>query len=166
MILHRKFNPSLNLLLQYLNQNLQTMKYLIRSSKSFWQTQNVLLRINRRHTYFNFLATRDSLHTCYTGGQNTDGNTKTSILDVIRREQLSPCLRSKTVTALEATPRLSGRLLVFWNLYFKNVMKVNILVIMMPCCLTSLANVTSSIKEQVMRYIAWKKLDLILVAVI
>ena len=71
-----------------------------------------------------------------------DGRPKTSMIDVITRGLLSPCLRSRTEMSLEATPRLSGHLMV------------SMLVIVMRCCSTCLANVTSPTKEQEKRYTA------------
>jgi hypothetical protein len=73
------------------------------------------------------------------------GRGKTSTIGVITRGPLSPCSRSKEVSASEATPKLSGHLLL---------VMVVMLVIVMRCCSTSLANVTSPTNEQEMRYTA------------
>jgi hypothetical protein len=74
-------------------------------------------------------------------------------LGVITRGQLSPCSRSKEVTALEATPKHSGHLLHL----------ISMLVIVMRCCSTSLANVTSPTNEEEERYTANIMRDLHLV---
>ena len=74
----------------------------------------------------------------------TGGNTKISTLVAITKAQASLCLKSKTVTASVATLKLSG----------SQMIAVSGSVIVMRCCLTSLANVTSSTNELVMRYSA------------
>ena len=76
----------------------------------------------------------------------------TSTLDVIKRAQPSVFLRSKMETASVAIPRLSG------PIHFLKSM----LLIMMQCFLTFLANDTFKTKEQVKRYFAKVTLDLIL----
>jgi hypothetical protein len=79
-----------------------------------------------------------------------DGGVKTSIPDVITRGLLSLCLRSRTAMLLEAIPLVSGNLM----------MLVSMLVIVMRCCSTCLANVTSPTKEQEKRYTATHQWDL------
>ena len=54
--------------------------------------------------------------------------------------------------SLVAIPLLSG-----------NLMEVSLLVIVMRCCSTCLANVTSPTKEQEERYAATHKMDLVMV---
>jgi hypothetical protein len=82
-----------------------------------------------------------------------DGWTKTSIPDVITRDLLSLCLRSIMAMSLVATPRLSGNLLIIL---------VSMLMIVMRCCSTCLANVTSPTNEQEKRYGATHHVDLIM----
>ena len=74
-----------------------------------------------------------------------DGWPRTSTNVVITKGQLSPCLRSKMVTALAATPKLSGLLKKF------------ILLIGRLCCLTCLAVVIFQLKvKENMKYAAIK----------
>jgi hypothetical protein len=68
------------------------------------------------------------------------GCVKTSTHDVTASAPRSPSSKSKMGTALAATPTLSGHLLVA------------MLVIVMPCCSTSLAKGTSQTNEQAKRY--------------
>jgi hypothetical protein len=81
-----------------------------------------------------------------------DGCGKTSTIDVTTRGLQSPCLRSRMEISLVATPRLSGNLLI-----------VSLLVIVMRCCSTFLANVTSPTNEQEKRYFAYIIVDLFMV---
>jgi hypothetical protein len=129
------------------------MRSLPRSLTNSWLTHNAPQRKRRRNTCRNCSAIRNSSHTCCTEAQNTGGMPKTSTLGVITRGQLSPCSRSKEEIASEATPRLSGHLLMI----------VSMLVIVMRCCSTSLANVTSPTNEQEERYGAVRQGDLTLV---
>ncbi len=75
------------------------------------------------------------------------------MIDVITSGLLSPCLRLRMEMSLVATPRLSGNLM----------MMVRGLVIVMRCCSTCLANVTSPTKEQEKRYTAAHHVDLLMV---
>jgi hypothetical protein len=68
------------------------------------------------------------------------GCSKTSIHDVTASIPRSPSSKSKTGTASAATPTLSGHL------------TISMLVIVMPCCSTSLAKGTSQTNEQARRY--------------
>ncbi len=68
------------------------------------------------------------------------GMLKTSTLDVITRGPLSVSLRSKTETALVATPLLSGRILLCIMLIM--------LATLMQCCSTCLAPVNSLPNDQ------------------
>jgi hypothetical protein len=111
-------------------------------------------RRRRRNTCRSCSAIRDSSHTCCTEAQNTGGIRKTSTLGVITRGQLYPCSRSKAGTASAATQKLSGHLLA---------LVVCLMVIVMRCCSTSLANVTSPTNEQDGRYTAVIISDLFLV---
>ena len=129
--------PSLNPLWQLLSLNWLTMRYLHWLTAS-WNSQNVPLRINRRNICLNCSVTRDSLRTCSIEGQNTGGSLMTSTLDVTTRGLQSPCLRSRMEMSLVATPRLSGNLLLPGSM----------LVIVMRCCSTCLANVTSPTNEK------------------
>ena len=83
-----------------------------------------------------------------------DGGPKYSMIDVITRGLLSPCLKSRMEMSSVATPRLSGNLLT---------VLVSMLVIVMRCCSTCLANVTSPTNEQDVRFSARQYLDLIMV---
>jgi hypothetical protein len=67
---------------------------------------------------------------------------KTSAHDVTESGPRSPSSKSKMGTALAATPTLSGH----------HLMMVSMLVIVMPCCSTSLAKGTSQTKEKARRY--------------
>ncbi len=134
--------PSLNPLWQLQSLNWQTLRYLQWLTTS-WIIQNARLKISRKNTCVNFSATRGSLLTCSIEGQNMDGSYKTSTIDVTTRGLPSPCLRSKTETSSVAIPKLSGNLLL-----------LTMLVIVMRCCSTCLANVTSPTNEQEMRYSA------------
>ena len=79
------------------------------------------------------------------------GSIKTSTKDVTRRVPPSRCSRSKTGTASVASPTLSGHL------------TISMLVIVMRCCSTCLAPVTSLPNEkQERRYGAEKTGDLVL----
>jgi hypothetical protein len=147
-------NPSLNPLLQYLIRNQLTIRSLTLLLTNSWLTQNVLQRRTRRNTCRSCSATKYSSHTCCTEVQNTGGMPKTSTIGVITRGKLSHCSRSKEVTASEATPRLSGHLLLLF---------LSMLGIVMRCCSTSLANVTFPTNEQEKRYTAERILDLDLV---
>jgi hypothetical protein len=141
--------------MQYLNKNPLTMRFLPRSSTNSWLTRNAPQRRRRRNTYRSYSAIRDSSHKCCSEAQNTGGMPKTSTLGVITRGPLYPCSRSKTETASEATPKLSGHLLII----------LSGLMIVMRCCSTSLANVTSPTIEQEKRYVAdnMKDLDLVMI---
>jgi hypothetical protein len=144
-------NPSLNPLLQNLIRNPLKIKSCPLLSTNSWLIQNAPQRRRRRNTCRSCSVIRSSSHTCCSEGQNTGGIQKTSTLGVITRGQLSPCSRSKEEIASEATPKLSGHLIV------------TMLVIVMRCCSTSLANVTSSTNEQEKRYSADLLRDLTLV---
>jgi hypothetical protein len=117
---------------------------------------NTLLNRNarltkRRNTYLNCSATRNSSRTCCIKAQSMGGMPKTFTHGAITRGQPSLCLRSKTVTASAASPKLSGNLLI------------SLLVIVMRCCSTCLANVTSPTKEKEKRYGATQVGDLVMV---
>ena len=75
------------------------------------------------------------------------------MIDVITRGLLSPCLRSRTAMLLAVIPLLSGNLM----------MMVSLLVIVMRCCSTCLANVTSPTKDMDKRYSATHQGDLVMV---
>jgi hypothetical protein len=70
------------------------------------------------------------------------GCTKTSTHDVMASAPRYPSSKSKMGTALAATPTLSG----------SHHSLVSMLVIVMPCCSTSLAKGTSQTNEQARRY--------------
>jgi hypothetical protein len=127
--------PSLNPPWLLPNLKWLTVRYL-QWSKTSWRIRNVRLRISRKNTCLNCLATRGSLLTCSIEGQITDGSMMTSTIDVTTRGLPSPCLMSRTEMSLVGIPRLSGNLLVV------------MLVIVMRCCSTCLANVTSPTNEQ------------------
>jgi hypothetical protein len=116
-------NPSLHRLNQFLSHNPITMRSLPRSSTNSWLTQNAPQRRRRRNTCRSCSAIRGLSHSCCSEARNTGGSSKTSTLGVITRGQLSPCSRSKEVTASEATAKLSGHLLLL----------VSLLVIVMRC---------------------------------
>ena len=84
------------------------------------------------------------------------GRPPTSTLGVTTRGPLSLYSRSKTETASEATPRLSGHLLLI----------ASGLVTVMRCCLTSLAAVTSQTKKQDTGYTAIERGDLVFLVMI
>jgi hypothetical protein len=130
------------------------MRSLPRSLTNSWLTRNAPQRRRRSNTCRSCSKIRDSSHTCCSEAQNTGGCTETSTIGVTTRGQLSPCSRSEEVTASEATPKLSGHLLIL----------VSMLVIVMRCCSTSLANVTSPTNEQEERYAVDGMRDLHLVA--
>jgi hypothetical protein len=153
-IQYLKLNPlntSLNPLLQYLIRNPLTIRSFPLLSTSFWLTHTVLQIINRRNTCRSCSATKDSLHTCCSEAQNTGGSSKTSTIGVITRGQPYPCSISKEETALEATPRLLGHLMI------------KLLVVVMAWCSTSLGNVISASNKQELRYFAVVIGDLCLV---
>ena len=77
------------------------------------------------------------------------GKQKTSTHDVTASAPLYPSSKSKMGTALAATPMLSGHL------------TVSMLVIVMPCCSTSLAKGTSQTNEQALRYYVAPAMDLV-----
>jgi F0F1-type ATP synthase membrane subunit c/vacuolar-type H+-ATPase subunit K len=83
------------------------------------------------------------------------GSTKTSTHDVTISDPLSPSSKSKMGTASAATPTLSGSHLT-----------VSMLVIVMPCCSTSLAKGTSQTNEQATRYSVTAIVGLVLVEVV
>jgi hypothetical protein len=78
------------------------------------------------------------------------GITKISIHDVTAKAPRYPSLKSKMGTASAATPTLSGHL------------TLSMLVIVMPCCSTSLAKGTSQTIEQAKRYIVTAVVGLVL----
>jgi hypothetical protein len=156
-----KLNPlilslKLILLILFLKLKSLTMRYLLRSLTTLCLALSVLRRKSRSNSCLNFSATRDSLLICFIEDQIMGGNTMTSTVDVMTRAQQSPCLRSKTETALAATPRLNG-----------NLMSVlNFLVIAMRCCSTCLDKGTSQTKQSANRFPAVIKRDLLLERVI
>ena len=82
------------------------------------------------------------------------GCIKTSTHDVTARIPPSPCSKSKVQgTASEATPTLSGHLMV------------SMLVIVVLCCSTCLAKGTSQTKEQARRYSVTGGTGLVLVEI-
>ena len=82
------------------------------------------------------------------------GMLKTSTLAVTEKDQPSPCLRSKMVTASVAIPiMLSG----------SHHLPVGMLVIVMPCSLISHSKRNSKTIEKVWRYTARVTMDLIMV---
>jgi hypothetical protein len=70
------------------------------------------------------------------------GSSKTSTHDVMAKDPRSLSSKSKKGTASVATPALSGH----------HLMTGSMLVIVMPCCSTSLAKGTSQTNEQATRY--------------
>jgi hypothetical protein len=79
------------------------------------------------------------------------GITLTSTLDVITRDRLSPCLRSKTEIVLVASPKQYG------------LLKLMIMfLILSQCCLIYLAEDIFLQKNKKVEYIAIMKLDLAL----
>jgi hypothetical protein len=80
-----------------------------------------------------------------------DGRPKTSTHDVMAKAPRYPCSKSKMGTASVATSALSGHL------------TLSMLVIVMPCCSTSLAKGTSQTNEQARRYGVEAIMGLILV---
>ena len=131
----------LKLLILFLNLNSLTMRYLPKLLKNSCFTPSALQRRRRSNSCLNFSATRDSLLICCIVDQSMGGSAQTSTVGVITRERQSPCLRSKTVTASAATPRLSGHLMTH----------LSMLVIVMRCCSTCLAKGTSQTKGQTIR---------------
>ena len=81
------------------------------------------------------------------------GVAKTSTLAVTEKDQPSPCLRSKMVTASVAIPMLSG----------SHHLPVGMLLTVMPCSLISHSKRNSKTIEQVMRYGALVAVDLFMV---
>ena len=79
------------------------------------------------------------------------GTQKISTLAVTEKDQPSPCLRSKTGTALVAIPMLSGS------------HPVGLLLTVMPCSLISHSKRNSKTIEQVKRYSAIVSVDLVMV---
>ncbi len=109
--------------------------------------------MNRRNTCVNSSAIRDSLLIYSIEVQNTDGSAKTSTIDVIARDLLSPYLRFRVEMWLEVIPRLSGNLFLL----------VSVLVIVKRCCSICLPKVTSPTNEQEKRYSVTHSKDLVLV---
>jgi hypothetical protein len=77
----------------------------------------------------------------------------TSTLAVTEKDQPSPCLRSKMVTASVAIPMLSG----------SHHLPVGMLLTVMPCSLISHSKRNSKTIEQVKRYNAIMTGDLVMV---
>ena len=109
--------------------------------------------MNRRNTCVNSSAIRDSLLIYSIEVQNTDGSAKTSTIDVIARDILSPYLRLRVEMWLEVIPRLSGSLFLL----------VSVLVIMKRCCSICPPKITSPTHEQEKRYSVTHSKDLVLV---
>jgi hypothetical protein len=81
------------------------------------------------------------------------GSAKTSTHDVMTKVPQFPCSKLKMGTASVATPALSGH---------HHLTMVSMLVIVMPCCSTSLAKGTSQTNEQAVRYTVTSIMGLVL----
>jgi hypothetical protein len=120
---------------------------------SFYRILDAPQRKKRRNTCSNFWATSEWSPPFSIVGLFMGGCSKTSTHDVTVSDPLSPSSKSKMGTASAATPTLSGHL------------TGSMLVIVMPCCSTSLAKGTSQTNEQATRYSVAAVWGLVLVEV-
>ena len=133
------------------NPNPLTLRSSPPLSRHSWSTQSARQTRSRRSSCSNSSVTNDLSHIFCSEGLNMDGMQKTSTKDVTRRVPPSRYSRSKMGTASVASPTLSGHL------------PLRMLVIVMRCCSTCLAPVTSLPNEkQEGRYIAGVNWDLVL----
>jgi hypothetical protein len=118
-----------------------------------WSTQSARQTRSRRSSCSNSSETNDLSHIFCSEGLSMGGSIKTFTQDVTRRVPPSRYSRSKMGTASVASPTLSGHL------------PLSMLVIVMRCCSTCLAPVTSLPNEkQETRYGATVDSDLVLQA--
>jgi hypothetical protein len=103
-----------------------------------WSTQSARQTRSRRSSCSNSSVTNDLSHIFCSEGLNMGGSIKTSTKDVTRRVPPSRYSRSKMGTASVASPTLSG----------SHIFPVSKLVIVMRCCSTCLAPVTSLPNEK------------------
>ena len=133
------------------NPNPLTLRSSPPLSTHSWSTRSARQTRSRRSTCSNSSVTNDLSHIFCSEGLNMGGCIKTSTQDVTRRVLPSRYSRSKMGTASVASPTLSGHL------------TLSMLVIVMRCCSTCLAPVTSLPNEkQERRYGAKVAWDLVL----
>ena len=133
------------------NPNPLTLRSSPPLSTHSWSTRSARQTRSRRSTCSNSSVTNDLSHIFCSEGLSMGGSIKTFTQDVTRRVPPSRCSRSKTGTASVASPTLSGQL------------TLSMLVIVMRCCSTCLAPVTSLPNEiQDRRYGAGVARDLVL----
>jgi hypothetical protein len=135
------------------NPNPLTLRSSPPLSRHSWSTQSALQTRSRRSSCSNSSVTNDLSPIFCSEGLNMDRMQKISTKDVTRRVPPSRYSRSKMGTASVASPTLSGHL------------TISLLVIVMRCCSTCLAPVTSLPNEkQERRYGATVDSDLVLQA--
>ena len=118
------------------NPNPPTLRSSPPLSTHSWSTRSARQTRSRRSTCSNSSVTNDLSHIFCSEGLNMGGWRKTSTKDVMRRVPPSRYSRSKMGTASVASPTLSGHL------------TIRKLVIVMRCCSTCLAPVTSLPNEK------------------